>query len=287
MDIRDSAATLELIREHRPDVVIHLAAQVAVTHSIENPRWDFEVNALGTFNLLEAIRLEKRDAIFLNASTNKVYGNLEHLRVKKVGERYQYADLQWGVDESCPLDFHSPYGCSKGAADQYVLDYARTYGMRTTSFRQSCIYGPGQLGEEDQGWVAWFCIAALLGKPITIYGDGCQVRDLLYIDDLTRLYCRAVERIDQISGKPFNVGGGPKNTLSLLELLAFLRDELKQPLPSIQFAPARLGDQRVFICDIRRAQKELEWEPVIPPKVGVTRLYQWLLENRELFEDWV
>ena len=212
-----------LARHADADAVLHLAGQVAVTTSVADPRADFEINALGTFNVLEAVRTAAggRPAV-LYSSTNKVYGNLEHVRVVERDGRYAYEDRPVGVDEAEPLDFHSPYGCSKGAGDQYVRDYARIYGLKTVVFRQSCIYGTRQFGIEDQGWIAWFCVAAMTGQPFTIFGDGKQIRDTLWVGDLVDAYERALERIDAVSGEVFNVGGGPANTLSLHELVAML-----------------------------------------------------------------
>ena len=223
-DVRDAQAMQTLLARHADaDAVLHLASQVAVTTSVRDPRADFEINALGTFNVLDAVRLAAhgRPAV-LYSSTNKVYGNLEHVRVVERDGRYAYEDLPTGVDESEPLDFHSPYGCSKGAGDQYVRDYARIYGLKTVVFRQSCIYGTRQMGIEDQGWVAWFCVAVTLGRPFSIFGDGKQVRDTLWVEDLVNAYERAVERIETVSGAVFNIGGGPENTLSLRELVAEL-----------------------------------------------------------------
>lgn len=208
-DVRDYDAIRKALSHHRDaDAVIHLAAQVAVTTSVVKPREDLEINALGTFNLLEAIREEGIDPVFIYSSTNKVYGATEGLRVVEHDTRYAYQDLASGLGEDIPLDFHSPYGCSKGAADQYVRDYHRIYGIRTVVFRQSCIYGPRQFGVEDQGWLAWFIIASVLGKPISIYGDGKQVRDILYIDDLVRAYVMAAENIEKTKGQVYNIGGG-------------------------------------------------------------------------------
>ncbi|HYB74252.1 MAG TPA: NAD-dependent epimerase/dehydratase family protein [Candidatus Sulfotelmatobacter sp.] len=267
----------------RFDVVLHLAAQVAVTTSVLDPRADFEANALGTFNVCEAVRLCCPEAILLNASTNKVYGGMEDVRVVEAEGRYRYADYPQGISEARCLDFHSPYGCSKGAGDQYVRDYARIYGLRTVTFRQSCIYGTRQFGVEDQGWVAWFTIAAALGLPLTIYGDGKQVRDVLYVDDLIDCYLRAVERIDRVSGRAYNIGGGPSHTLSLLELLRHLERLSGRPIPR-QFADWRPGDQPVFVCDLTRAEAELGWSPKTSVEEGVARLWAWVIANRELFE---
>ncbi len=280
-DIRDREA-LEQIFAARPyDAVLHLAAQVAVTTSVVNPREDFEINALGTLNVLEAARQHSPQASLLFASTNKVYGKLEELQVVERDGRYTYADAS-GVAETQPLDFHSPYGCSKGAADQYIVDYARIYGMNTTSFRQSCIYGPRQFGVEDQGWVAWFAIAALLDKKLTIYGDGKQVRDVLHVDDLVRAYALAIENPQQARGQAFNIGGGPTETLSLLELIALLERRLgKKIAPG--FGDWRAGDQKVYVSDISRLERTLGWRPQIGVQDGVARLIDWVKENRALF----
>jgi CDP-paratose 2-epimerase len=283
IDIRDPAALDAAIARH-PDtqVIAHLAAQVAVTTSVTAPRHDFEVNALGTFNLLESARRHAPSAAFLYASTNKVYGGLEHVGVEQRNGRYVFRDRPRGIAETEPLDFHSPYGCSKGAADQYVRDYARIYGMRTVVFRQSCIYGWRQFGVEDQGWVAWFTIAAVTGKPVTIYGDGRQVRDLLFVDDLCEAYDAAVERIDRASGQVFNLGGGPENTLSLLELVGQLDRLTGRPLGPA-FADWRPGDQPVFVADVTRAAETLGWRPRTGVAEGVQKLVGWVQENRGLF----
>jgi CDP-paratose 2-epimerase len=285
-DVRDPAAINAVLSLHPDaDVVLHLAAQVAVTTSVSDPRDDFEVNALGTFNVLEAVRtVAKGRPAVLYASTNKVYGNLEHVHVVERDGRYAYEDRPFGVDESEPLDFHSPYGCSKGAGDQYVRDYARIYGLKTVSFRQSCIYGTRQFGIEDQGWVAWFCVAAVTGKPFTIYGDGKQIRDTLWVDDLINAYIAAVDRIDVASGRVFNVGGGPSNTLSLLELVDTLSLALGRPL-NPPFSDWRPGDQRVFVADVREAQRVLDWRPKMSTSEGVSTLLGWVLDNRALFDD--
>jgi CDP-paratose 2-epimerase len=262
----------------RAEVVIHLAAQVAVTRSVQDPRSDFEVNARGTLNVLEAARLAPRKPVVLYASTNKVYGAIVSAAVVEETRRYAYASLPDGVSESCPLDLHSPYGCSKGSGDQYAVDYARIYGLRSVVFRQSCIYGPRQFGLEDQGWVAWFAIRALQGLPITLYGDGKQVRDVLYVDDLADAYDAAVRQIDVAAGQVYNVGGGPGNTVSLLELMDLLAREFGRPLPHA-FADWRPGDQRVYVSDIRKAKRELGWEPKMPVAQGVGELVRWLRDN--------
>jgi CDP-paratose 2-epimerase len=213
------------------------------------------------------------------SSTNKVYGAMEDAAIVKQPTRYGYRDLPCGVSEDRPLDFHSPYGCSKGAADQYVRDYSRVYGLTTVVFRQSCIYGPRQFGVEDQGWVAWFCIAAQLGRQVTVYGDGLQVRDLLHVEDLIHAYQAAAESPERVSGRIYNIGGGPENTLSVRELLSMLEAQLGRKL-AIGFAPWRTGDQPVFIADIRRACDELAWRPQIGPAKGIERLLTWIDANR-------
>ncbi len=284
LDVRDAAGLNDLLARHADaDAVLHLAGQVAVTTSVADPRADFEVNALGTLNVLEAVRLAAggRPAV-LYSSTNKVYGHLDHVRVVERDGRYGYEDRPFGVDESEPLDFHSPYGCSKGSGDQYVRDYARIYGLKTVSFRQSCIFGTRQFGIEDQGWVAWFCLAATRGQRFTIFGDGKQIRDTLWIDDLVDAYETALDRIDAVKGQVFNLGGGPANTLSLLELVAALSRHFGRPMDP-GFADWRPGDQRVFVADIRKARRLLDWAPKVSTADGVARLLAWIGENRGLF----
>jgi CDP-paratose 2-epimerase len=265
------------------DVVLHLASQVAVTTSVADPRTDFMINALGTFNVLEAVRRQAPQAVFIYASTNKVYGGMEDVAIVEEPTRYSYGGYPQGIPESFPLDFHSPYGCSKGAGDQYTLDYARIYGLRAVSFRQSCIYGPRQFGVEDQGWVAHFVIAAVLGRPITIYGDGKQVRDVLHVADLIRAYELAIERIDEVAGMPFNIGGGPANTLAIWSEFGPLLAELRGAPVAVEWGERRPGDQLVFIADVERARERLGWEPSISPAAGIANLYRWVEENRQLF----
>jgi CDP-paratose 2-epimerase len=281
-DIRNNGFLEDLFSANdRATAVFHLAGQVAVTTSVTDPRDDFETNALGTFNVLEAVRKSKMDATLLYSSTNKVYGKMDDLAIADTGKRYAYADLPFGVDEARSLDFHSPYGCSKGAGDQYVIDYSRIYGLKTVCFRQSCIYGINQFGVEDQGWVAWFTIAALLGKGISVYGDGKQVRDVLFIEDLIAAYMAAVEHSDQISGKVFNIGGGPANTLSILELLAHLESRAGKKL-KVSFEDWRPGDQKVFVADVRKAQADFGWQPKISVSQGIDKLSSWAADNIEL-----
>jgi CDP-paratose 2-epimerase len=277
-DVRDTDAVEQVFRERGPfDVVLHLAGQVAVTTSIADPRTDFDINAAGSFNVLEATRRHTPDAAFINASTNKVYGQLESHVIEELPTRYVDATSPGGVAEETPLDPHSPYGCSKAAADVYTLDYARIYGMRAVSLRQSCIYGPRQFGVEDQGWVAWFAMARRLDRDVTVYGTGKQVRDLLHVDDLVELYQLIAASPDACSGRAYNVGGGPANTLSLLELLERL-DGWRPRCAELQFAEPRSGDQRVFVADATRAERDLGWRPRRTVDEGLADLLEFVDE---------
>jgi CDP-paratose 2-epimerase len=279
-DIRTDRGVLAAEAE-KCDVLLHLAAQVAVTTSVADPRTDFEINALGTFNILEAARQAPTPPIVLYSSTNKVYGRMEYVRVAEANNRYRYESMPHGVGEDRLLDFHSPYGCSKGAADQYVRDYARIYGLRTLVFRQSCIYGPHQFGIEDQGWVAWFALRGLLGQPLTIYGDGKQVRDVLHVDDLIEAFDAALQRIEHVAGQVFNIGGGLANTLSILELIELL-EKIGGSKMRYSFGDWRPGDQRVYISDVRRAQRVLEWVPRTSPEAGVRKMRAWMVANLDI-----
>jgi CDP-paratose 2-epimerase len=282
-DVRDAAALSKIFRAHRDaSVVLHLAGQVAVTTSITDPRTDFEINALGTFNVLEAVRQNAPRAAFLFSSTNKVYGGMEGEKVVEKKTRYQYGSRPQGIREDFPLDFHSPYGCSKGTADQYVRDYSRIYGLRSVVFRQSCIYGLRQFGVEDQGWVAHFIIQILKGRKITVYGDGKQVRDVLDVQDLVRAYELAEQKIGRAQGRVFNIGGGRDNALSLLELLSFLESELKIRIRP-GFEEERAGDQKIFISDNRSLEKALGWKVSTGWKSGVRNLLNWVASNPGLF----
>ena len=256
------------------DAVIHLAAQVAVTTSVQNPHHDFLNNAHGTMNVLEAIRRSPNKPMMIYSSTNKVYGNMEHAQVNLTEAGYRYVDYPNGVPTHAAIDFHSPYGCSKGAADQYVRDYARIYGLNTVVFRQSCIYGPHQFGVEDQGWVAWFVISGILNRPITIYGDGHQVRDVLYVDDLSRLYEMAIKNAKKMSGNIYNVGGGSNQVFSVLQTVKKLEHMLHKPMPH-SFGDWRPGDQKVYVSDISKIKNDLGWEPQIGFDAGLKRLVQW------------
>ena len=268
------------------DIVFHMAAQVAVTTSVVNPREDFEINALGTLNILEAVRQSPNEPILIFASTNKVYGNLEDVPLVEKDKRYEFKGLKNGIKEEHPLDFHSPYGCSKGAADQYVRDYGRIYGLKTITFRQSCIYGPRQFGIEDQGWVAHFAISALFDRPITIYGNGKQARDVLEIKDLIRAYDLAIDQIAITQGQIYNIGGGPNNQLSLLELISYLGGLLGKRVTH-QFADWRPGDQKIFVADISKAKKDFAWEPNIPFAEGIKGLVEWVKGNKETVASFV
>ncbi|HTB21324.1 MAG TPA: SDR family NAD(P)-dependent oxidoreductase [bacterium] len=287
-DVRDAKRVAATVRGVKGlGAVLHYAGQVAVTTSVVDPRNDFEINALGTFNVLEAVRLAQPKGAgpkiaLLYSSTNKVYGGMDDIKIVKRDGRYQYKDLPRGIPEDRLLDFHSPYGCSKGAADQYVRDYGRIYGFPTVVFRQSCIYGYRQFGVEDQGWVAWFTIAAELGKPITLYGDGRQVRDVLFIDDLIDAYQAALKNLKRCAGQVYNIGGGPSNQMSLLELLGLLGGLAGKPIRT-GFGDWRPGDQPVFVGDIRKAARDFGWKPRIGVREGVTRLHRWVRENRALF----
>lgn len=282
-DIRDFDA-LQAALPAETGRVYHMAGQVAVTTSVVNPREDFEINAFGTFNVLEAVRANAPHAITFYASTNKVYGGMEDILVVEDATRYRYRDLPLGIPEDRLLDFHSPYGCSKGTGDQYVRDYARIYGMRTVVFRQSCIYGLRQFGVEDQGWIAHFCIAARLGRPISIYGNGKQVRDVLWIDDLVAAYNAASDHIDVAAGQIYNIGGGPNITMSIwAEFGPLLAKLAGHPIP-VTYGDWRPGDQPVYISDIRKAERELKWTPRVPMPEGVERLWRWIDANPQLFK---
>lgn len=280
-DVRDANAMTAAIKGQ--EAIIHLAGQVAVTTSVSDPRRDFEDNALGTFNVLEAARLGGGQPIVLFASTNKVYGEMEDAAVVARATRYEYRDFPLGISETHPLDFHSPYGCSKGAADQYVRDYARIYGLPTVVLRQSCIYGPHQIGIEDQGWLAWFSIAVFTDRPITIYGDGRQVRDVLYVNDLVDVYEAVLAHIDRAAGHVFNIGGGNVNTISIWCELGPRLEKLAGRTIPVSYSGWRPGDQRIYVSDIRKARRELGWSPKTGLNEGIASLWKWVTENRALF----
>jgi CDP-paratose 2-epimerase len=264
------------------DSIFHLAAQVAVTTSLEDPAHDFDVNLVGTINLLEAARVGGRSPALVFTSTNKVYGGLEDVELRDSGRRYEPVSpslRRSGVSEARPLDFCTPYGCSKGAADQYVLDYAKSFDLPTAVFRMSCIYGPHQCGNEDQGWVAHFAIRALEGEPITLYGDGRQVRDVLFVDDLLEAFLLAREEIDSLGGHAFNMGGGPSNAVSLLDVIERI-GELTGREPEVRFGPWRQGDQRYYVTDTSLFQQATGWRPRVSAEEGIERLHGWLRSER-------
>ena len=278
-DIRDAGAVAESVRGAR--AVFHLAAQTAVTTSLSAPREDFEVNAGGTLNVLEAVRESGRAIPVLFASTNKVYGGLEDLAMRKAGEAYVPEDAEVrerGVGEARPLDFCTPYGCSKGVADQYVLDYAKSYGIPAAVLRMSCVYGPRQFGTEDQGWVAHFLIRALKGEPISIYGDGAQVRDILHVQDAVAAYLGVWGAIGRLSGRAFNLGGGPTNAVSLKGLLAEI-GKLLGRAPEVAYGDWRQGDQLYFVADTRRLEEAVGWRAQVPWRAGLADLATWLGER--------
>ncbi|MBB3264556.1 CDP-paratose 2-epimerase [Azospirillum sp. OGB3] len=272
-DVRDFTAVKSCMAG--AEEVYHLAGQVAVTSSLDDPRTDFDINALGTFNVLEAARRMKNPPKVVFTSTNKVYGGLEHVAVEQTGSRYRFVDRPLGVSEAEPLDFHSPYGCSKGAADQYVRDYARIYDLPTVVFRMSCIYGPRQFGNEDQGWVAHFIISALSGRPIHIYGDGMQVRDVLFVEDLVRAFRLATEKIEVSRGQVFNIGGGPENTISVWREFGEMLSTLRGKPVEADFSDWRPGDQPCYVSDIRKAEQVLGWRPQVDRDTGIRRLWDW------------
>jgi len=280
-DIRDSKA-VEQIAIGR-DVIVHLAGQVAVTTSILDPDEDFSINARGTLNILEAARKSTKNPTLIYSSTNKVYGGMQDLKIHENTTRYSFAELPNGIDEKQQLDFHSPYGCSKGCGDQYVRDYARIYQLPTVVFRQSCIYGKRQFGVEDQGWVAWFIIAASIGRTISIYGDGKQVRDLLYVEDLMDAYDLAINQIDTAAGQIFNIGGGLNNTISIWKEFQPIIEQAIGKTIEVEFSNWRPGDQKVYYSDTQKAKAELGWYPKVNIKNGINQLSEWVKENIHLF----
>lgn len=279
---RDNVAHAHVKRLVRDSSEIyHLSAQVAVTTSLEDPLLDFETNVRGTVNLLEAIRAQSTPPKLLFTSTNKVYGSLEDIPMRRSGDRYEPAEPEYasGVSETRPLDFHTPYGCSKGAADQYVIDWARSYGLPTVVFRMSCIYGPRQCGTEDQGWVAHFVMRALAGEPITIYGDGMQVRDILYVEDLLDAFRLAMDNLPRVAGQAFNIGGGPSHTVSLIEVLDLIA-RFAGEKPRLHFADWRQGDQKYYVSDTRKFRRATGWMPSFSVREGISRLHSWIAQNQ-------
>lgn len=283
LDVRDFQALRAVFQRHADvDRVLHLAAQVAVSSSLIDPRADFEANALGTFNVLEGLRLLQSDALLLYASTNKVYGSLSDVPASQHNGAYCFPTLPFGISEDRLVDPCTPYGCSKATADQYVRDYHATFGLNTIVFRQSCIYGYRQFGSEDQGWVAWLMAASLLGHPITFFGDGRQTRDLLFIEDLLDAFDAAFAVGPRIAGGVYNIGGGPANTASLRSLVAFIASRHKA-MPRYVCSDWRLGDQKVFVSDIRKASRDFGWSPKTQRDAGFDLLFDWVTANLHYF----
>jgi CDP-paratose 2-epimerase len=280
-DIRNWNDVAQAVQSFKPDAIFHLAGQVAMTTSIADPRLDFEINAMGTHNLLEAVRQYAPHASVIYSSTNKVYGDLEQYTYRETDTRYECIDKPNGFDELTPLEFHSPYGCSKGAADQYMLDYARIFKLKTVVFRHSSMYGGRQFATADQGWIGWFCQKAvetkrgLLKEPFTISGTGKQVRDVLHAEDMVRLYFSAAQNIETIKGQVFNIGGGIGNSLSLLELFDILERKVQIKLNYTRL-PQRESDQRVFVADIIKAKKLFDWSPVVDVHTGLDKMLGWI-----------
>jgi len=284
-DIRNQNDVVRLVRDCKPDALYHLAGQVAMTTSIADPRLDFEINVMGSFNLLEAVRLYAPGTAIVYSSTNKVYGDLEQYTYRENATRYECIEKPGGFDETTPLDFQSPYGCSKGAADQYMLDYAKIYGINAVVFRHSSMYGGRQFATYDQGWIGWFCQKAIetkngeLSEPFTISGTGKQVRDVLHADDMISLYFAALDHIETAKGEAFNIGGGVHNSLSLLELFSML-EELTGSSLNYRKLPTRESDQRVFIADYSKAGRYLGWKPKVDKITGIKKMVSWI-ENGE------
>ena len=281
-DIRNLNDVENAIKSIKPDVIFHIAGQVAMTTSLENPRMDFEVNALGSLNVLESVRKYSSDSIIIYSSTNKVYGDLNYLKYQEKETRYIAVDYPNGFDENLKLDFHSPYGCSKGAADQYILDYARIFGLKTVVFRHSAMYGRRQFANYDQGWIGWFCQKALEIKKgtideFTISGNGKQVRDILYVTDVVDLYLKTIGKIEEIKGQAFNIGGRIENSLSLIELFDILEKELDVKL-NYKKLPWRKSDQKIFIADIFKAKEMIKWEPKVNKGNGMKKMIKWIKE---------
>mgnify|MGYP001170330583 CR=1 FL=1 len=284
IDIRKSNDIETIIEKIQPDVIFHMCGQVAMTTSIKDPKLDFEINVLGTFNLLEAVRKYSPESIILYSSTNKVYGDFKQLSIEETDKRYICKEYPDGIDENYPIDFHSPYGCSKGSADQYLLDYYRIYNIKTVVFRHSSMYGGRQFATYDQGWIGWFCQKAIdiqlnvQKEPFTISGDGKQVRDVLHSSDIVSLYFKTIENIDSTKGEAFNIGGGMTNSLSLLELFDLLEKELNIKM-KYKYLPWRESDQKFFVANLSKIRKKVKWEPKISKESGIIDYLKWLKEG--------
>jgi len=280
IDVRNYSEISDLISITRPDIIFHLAGQVAMTTSVQDPRFDFEVNALGTLNVLEAVRLFSPETGLLYSSTNKVYGDLSSYKYENVSTRYTMPQFPDGIDESISLDFHSPYGCSKGSADQYVRDYSRIYNLKTIVFRHSSMYGGHQFSTIDQGWIGWFCEQAILQKKglsnsFTISGDGKQVRDILHSRDMVDLYIKSAENIANMSGEAFNIGGGLLNSLSVLELIGEIERILNIKC-NYQHVESRASDQLFFVANLKKVQRYVDWEPKVSYAQGLSEMIKWV-----------
>jgi len=286
-DIRNANDITRVIKSFRPDLIFHLAGQVAMTTSIANPRMDFEVNVMGSHNLLEAVRIYAPMATVVYSSTNKVYGDLNQFTYRETETRFECIERTNGFDENTPLEFHSPYGCSKGAVDQYMLDYARIFDLKTVVFRHSSMYGGRQFATYDQGWVGWFCQKAIETKngtidvPFTVSGSGKQVRDVLHSEDMKRLYFSAHTNIDLAKGHAFNIGGGMLNSLSLLELFSLLEAITGVELNYTKI-PVRESDQKIFVADISKAKEFFNWKPEVVPNEGISQMVQWITSESRL-----
>ncbi|MFA6251634.1 MAG: GDP-mannose 4,6-dehydratase [Candidatus Paceibacterota bacterium] len=282
VDIINYAFLIKVFKEFKPDLILHLAGQTTVTGSVLNPREDFEINALGTFNVLEAMRNVTPKASLIFSSTNKVMGELLDIPIQEKENRYVFKNLK-GISENHPLSFCSPYGCSKGCGDQYVLDYARIYKLNTIVFRQSCIYGSRQFGIEGQGWLAWLISSLIFNQPVSLYGTGKQVRDILHVSDLVNAFDLAFKNIKKTKGKAYTIGGGPKFTVSILEFFKIL-ENISGKNFNYKVKPWRLADQKVYISDISSAKKDFDWVPNINPKEGIKSMYDWVLQNKHLID---
>jgi len=284
IDIKNYSDVFPVFEKYRPNFVLHLAGQTTVTDSIKNPRNDFENNALGTLNILESIRNFSSDSSLIYSSTNKVMGDLIDIPILEGKNKYFYKNNKKGISEKYKLNFCSPYGCSKGCGDQYVLDYAHVYNLKTVVFRQSCVYGPRQFGVEGQGWLAWITNSVIFSKEINLYGNGKQVRDILYIDDLISAFDLAFKNINKTKGRAYTIGGGINFSLSILEFLDIL-ESVSHKKVFFKIKPWRLADQKVYISDVSSSKKDFNWFPKISPKVGIKRMYKWILSNKGIINN--
>ena len=282
IDIKNFDNLLKVFKKIKPSIILHQAGQVTVTKSFENPRFDMRSNIEGTVNILECIRTLNIKPIFIYPSTNKVYGNLESIKILKSNKKYQYKSIK-GINEKMPIFFESPYGCSKGAAEQYVIDYSKTYNFKSFIVRQSCIYGPNQYGQEGQGWISWILMCAIFKKKINVFGNGLQVRDLLFIDDLLEMYELIITKAKYLKSTIFNAGGGIKNSMSILELLDFIKKEFKIKTKH-EKKKGRGGDQKIYISDCSKAKKKLGWEVRTNIMQGMYKLKEWILTEKKYLQ---